>query len=278
MGTVAGMADPFLPTSLDHVALWVADRDALAALACDHLGMHEIERTDAFTLVGADARRLQAHAVRRRRPARAGRARRDRAARARRRRGARRAPARRHPRGRRRVLRRSATGCGSASWRASPTSTTSCSGSRTRRSSAGALAELGFERTADGVVGGRQGRAPGRRRRARGRPAAAQPPRRARRLGGGGGGGGAGARRRDRRRRRRREHARRVPVDARSGSRSSTSSTSPRSRWSECPPWSSPAPAWPGSPRRPRRARAAPRCSCSRRATSPAGRCAGPRA
>ena len=44
------------PTSLDHVALWVADRDALADLVCDHLGMHVIERTDRFTLVGADAR------------------------------------------------------------------------------------------------------------------------------------------------------------------------------------------------------------------------------
>jgi catechol 2,3-dioxygenase-like lactoylglutathione lyase family enzyme len=44
------------PHSLDHVALWVADRDVLAAFLCDHLGMHEIERTDRFTLVGADAR------------------------------------------------------------------------------------------------------------------------------------------------------------------------------------------------------------------------------
>lgn len=44
-------------TSLDHVALWLADRDAVAALACDHLGMHVIERTETFTLVGADARR-----------------------------------------------------------------------------------------------------------------------------------------------------------------------------------------------------------------------------
>jgi catechol 2,3-dioxygenase-like lactoylglutathione lyase family enzyme len=46
-------------TSLDHVALWVSDRDAIADLACDHLGMHVIERTDAFTLVGADARRFK---------------------------------------------------------------------------------------------------------------------------------------------------------------------------------------------------------------------------
>jgi catechol 2,3-dioxygenase-like lactoylglutathione lyase family enzyme len=45
------------PTAFDHVALWVSERDAIADFLCDHLGMHEIERTDAFTLVGADARR-----------------------------------------------------------------------------------------------------------------------------------------------------------------------------------------------------------------------------
>jgi catechol 2,3-dioxygenase-like lactoylglutathione lyase family enzyme len=43
--------------ALDHVALWVADRDTLADFACRHLGMHAIERTDDFTLIGADARR-----------------------------------------------------------------------------------------------------------------------------------------------------------------------------------------------------------------------------
>ncbi|HEX8067667.1 MAG TPA: VOC family protein [Thermoleophilaceae bacterium] len=43
--------------ALDHVALWVADRDELADFLCGHLGMHVIDRTDAFTLVGADARR-----------------------------------------------------------------------------------------------------------------------------------------------------------------------------------------------------------------------------
>jgi catechol 2,3-dioxygenase-like lactoylglutathione lyase family enzyme len=43
--------------ALDHVALWVADRDRLAQFTYAHLGMHEIERTDDFTLVGADARR-----------------------------------------------------------------------------------------------------------------------------------------------------------------------------------------------------------------------------
>ena len=45
------------PTSLDHVALWVADRDPIAEFATAHLGMHVIERTDKFTLVGSDARR-----------------------------------------------------------------------------------------------------------------------------------------------------------------------------------------------------------------------------
>jgi catechol 2,3-dioxygenase-like lactoylglutathione lyase family enzyme len=43
------------PTSLDHVALWVERREPLADFVCEHLGMHVIERTDDFTLVGADA-------------------------------------------------------------------------------------------------------------------------------------------------------------------------------------------------------------------------------
>jgi len=42
---------------LDHVALWVAERDPLAGFLCEHAGMHVIDRTDKFTLVGADARR-----------------------------------------------------------------------------------------------------------------------------------------------------------------------------------------------------------------------------
>jgi catechol 2,3-dioxygenase-like lactoylglutathione lyase family enzyme len=45
------------PTSLDHVALWVADRDSIAGFVTAHLGMHVIDRTDRFTLVGSDARR-----------------------------------------------------------------------------------------------------------------------------------------------------------------------------------------------------------------------------
>ena len=52
-------SSPLTVTSLDHVALWVADRDAIADLACEHLGMHVIERTDKFTLVGGDARRFK---------------------------------------------------------------------------------------------------------------------------------------------------------------------------------------------------------------------------
>jgi catechol 2,3-dioxygenase-like lactoylglutathione lyase family enzyme len=47
------------PLRLDHVALWVEDRDRIADFATSRLGMHEIERTDTFTLVGADARRFK---------------------------------------------------------------------------------------------------------------------------------------------------------------------------------------------------------------------------
>jgi catechol 2,3-dioxygenase-like lactoylglutathione lyase family enzyme len=45
------------PKTLDHVAYWLADRDVLADFVVRHLGMHVIDRTAAFTLVGADARR-----------------------------------------------------------------------------------------------------------------------------------------------------------------------------------------------------------------------------
>jgi catechol 2,3-dioxygenase-like lactoylglutathione lyase family enzyme len=44
------------PTRLDHVALWVGDPDATAAWTVDALGFHVVERTDRFTLVGADGR------------------------------------------------------------------------------------------------------------------------------------------------------------------------------------------------------------------------------
>lgn len=45
------------PQTLDHVALWVADRDRIADFVTSHVGMHVIDRTDRFTLVGSDARR-----------------------------------------------------------------------------------------------------------------------------------------------------------------------------------------------------------------------------
>jgi catechol 2,3-dioxygenase-like lactoylglutathione lyase family enzyme len=45
------------PTKLDHVAFWVADRDTIADFVTGHLGMHVIDRTEKFTLVGSDARR-----------------------------------------------------------------------------------------------------------------------------------------------------------------------------------------------------------------------------
>jgi hypothetical protein len=47
------------PQTLDHVALWVADRDAVVERATEQLGMHVIEQTDRFTLIGADARRFK---------------------------------------------------------------------------------------------------------------------------------------------------------------------------------------------------------------------------
>jgi catechol 2,3-dioxygenase-like lactoylglutathione lyase family enzyme len=50
------MPQNFAPTSLDHVALWVDEREPLATFLCDHLGMHVIEETDTFTLVGIDAK------------------------------------------------------------------------------------------------------------------------------------------------------------------------------------------------------------------------------
>jgi catechol 2,3-dioxygenase-like lactoylglutathione lyase family enzyme len=51
------MLRPVTPETLDHVALWVADRDSIADFVTDRVGMHVVDRTDAFTLVGSDARR-----------------------------------------------------------------------------------------------------------------------------------------------------------------------------------------------------------------------------
>jgi catechol 2,3-dioxygenase-like lactoylglutathione lyase family enzyme len=45
------------PRTLDHVALWVAGRDAMVKTAVERLGVRVIEQTDRFTLLGADARR-----------------------------------------------------------------------------------------------------------------------------------------------------------------------------------------------------------------------------
>ena len=45
------------PSKLDHVAYWVEDRDTVADFVTAHLGMHVIERTDRFTLLGSNARR-----------------------------------------------------------------------------------------------------------------------------------------------------------------------------------------------------------------------------
>jgi catechol 2,3-dioxygenase-like lactoylglutathione lyase family enzyme len=45
------------PKTLDHVAFWVADREPIVDFLTRHVGMHVIDRQDAFTLVGSDARR-----------------------------------------------------------------------------------------------------------------------------------------------------------------------------------------------------------------------------
>src|SRR5436305_5925129 len=45
------------PTKLDHVAYWVAAREPVAEFVTAHLGMHVIDQTEKFTLVGSDARR-----------------------------------------------------------------------------------------------------------------------------------------------------------------------------------------------------------------------------
>jgi catechol 2,3-dioxygenase-like lactoylglutathione lyase family enzyme len=45
------------PTKLDHVAYWLADRDSITDFLTEHFDVHVIDRTDAFTLVGSNARR-----------------------------------------------------------------------------------------------------------------------------------------------------------------------------------------------------------------------------
>jgi catechol 2,3-dioxygenase-like lactoylglutathione lyase family enzyme len=48
---------PLRPKTLDHVAYWLENRDRIADFLTSHLGMHVIEQTDKFTLVGSDARK-----------------------------------------------------------------------------------------------------------------------------------------------------------------------------------------------------------------------------
>jgi catechol 2,3-dioxygenase-like lactoylglutathione lyase family enzyme len=52
-----GRLRPMKIETLDHIALWVADRDRLADFLTGSTAMHVIDRTDAFTLLGSDARR-----------------------------------------------------------------------------------------------------------------------------------------------------------------------------------------------------------------------------
>jgi catechol 2,3-dioxygenase-like lactoylglutathione lyase family enzyme len=44
------------PKTLDHVAFWVEDREPIVDYLTEHVGMHVIDKQDAFTLVGSDAR------------------------------------------------------------------------------------------------------------------------------------------------------------------------------------------------------------------------------
>ena len=41
---------------LDHVALYMNDRDTAAAFLTSYLGFHIVDRTDRYTLVGAGGR------------------------------------------------------------------------------------------------------------------------------------------------------------------------------------------------------------------------------
>ena len=44
------------PKRIDHVAFWVADRDAIADALLYRLPWHVVDRQDNFTLLGGDAR------------------------------------------------------------------------------------------------------------------------------------------------------------------------------------------------------------------------------
>jgi catechol 2,3-dioxygenase-like lactoylglutathione lyase family enzyme len=45
------------PNTLDHIAFWVTERDAIVDFATSNFGMHVVDRQDNFTLIGSDARR-----------------------------------------------------------------------------------------------------------------------------------------------------------------------------------------------------------------------------
>ena len=45
------------PKTLDHVAYWIEGREEITAFLERHVGMHVIDRQDAFTLIGSNARR-----------------------------------------------------------------------------------------------------------------------------------------------------------------------------------------------------------------------------
>jgi catechol 2,3-dioxygenase-like lactoylglutathione lyase family enzyme len=45
------------PKTLDHVAYWIEGRDEIAGFLEQHVGMHVIDKQDAFTLIGSNARR-----------------------------------------------------------------------------------------------------------------------------------------------------------------------------------------------------------------------------
>ena len=211
------------PKTLDHVAYWLADRDAVADFAVRHLGMHVVDRTDAFTLVGADARRgkltlfaadgprergaLEHVALRVSRPRACARLS---------------CPTTSRSRGAARARRTSSWQRASRSgWsRPRPTSTTTSTMSRsarqTRRPRRPTIARSAFGPQRPGgsgcprvEVGGAVGRVPARRAGSAG-AAAPQPSRRARRLGRRARGRRARPRRGDRQRRRRAEHARGV--------------------------------------------------------------------
>jgi catechol 2,3-dioxygenase-like lactoylglutathione lyase family enzyme len=47
------------PKMLDHVAFWVSDRRPIARFLTRHVGLRVIDEQEAFTLLGADARRFK---------------------------------------------------------------------------------------------------------------------------------------------------------------------------------------------------------------------------